>query len=370
MGSDTTQDNRLSIVDEPEAYRQFFLASNDAIVLTDARGCIVSANPAWLELYGYTLDEVVGKTTRIIRSPHSDDAMFAQMWKQIGDPEVGFWRGEIINKKKSGEDVPVLLSIQPVRQSGRIIGYMGVAIDMSERRRAEELRELYDALVRHDLKAPAAVTMTVLSALLDGHMGPLNPKQRDLIERARRKVQQMLDTVATYLDIQKLRGAALRLDVEDVDLFAIVRESLDTLAEIAADRNVTLDLRSDDEPARADDRLVLRLDPVQLQRCSDNLVKSAIEGAERGGKVTVTISHAAALATIRVHNTGNPIAPDVVSTIFHPFSTYGKRGGTGLGASGVRMLTEAMGGKVQFDTGSHGTTFALEFPMAPSLTAG
>jgi PAS domain S-box-containing protein len=364
------KENEPSIVDEPAVYRQFFLASNDAIVLTDVHGKIVSANPAWLALYGYTLEEVVGKTTRIIRSEQSGDDLFAQMWEKIGNPEVGFWRGEIINKKKNGEEVPVHLSIQPVRQSGQIVGYMGLAIDISERKRAEEMRELYDALVRHDLKAPAAVAMTVLSALLDGHMGDLSPKQRDLLERARRKVQQMLDMVATYLDLQKLRHAALRLDVDDVDLFRIVRVSFDTFAETASERGVALDLRAGNDPAGKDQKLVLRLDPVQLQRCSDNLVKNAIEGAERGGKVTVTISGEAACATISVHNTGKPVAPDVWATIFHPFSTYGKRGGTGLGAYGVRMLTETMGGKVRFETGPQGTTFVLEFPADASLTSG
>jgi PAS domain S-box-containing protein len=359
-----------SIVDEPAAYRQFFLASNDAIVLTDTNGRIVSANPAWLALYGYSLEEVVGKTTRIIRSQHSENGLFERMWAAIGDPAIGFWRGEIINRKKSGEEVPVLLSIQPVRQSGRIIGYMGVAIDVSEGKRAEEMRELYDALVRHDLKAPAAVAMTVLSALLDGQMGPLNPKQRDLLERARRKVQQMLDTVATYLDLQKLRRAALELHVDDVNLFEVVRASFDTFAETADDRNIAMDLRAENIPAGAEERLVVRLDPLQMQRCSDNLVKNAVEGAERGGKVCVTIARSAASATMSVHNTGTPIAPDMQNTIFHPFSTYGKRGGTGLGAYGVRLLTEAMGGTVRFETGPNGTTFVLEFPADATLTAG
>jgi PAS domain S-box-containing protein len=362
--------HETSIVDEPAAYRQFFLASNDAIVLTDTGGRIVSANPAWLALYGYALEEVVGKTTRIIRSQHTDNGLFEQMWAEIGDPAIGFWRGEIINRKKNGEEVPVLLSIQPVRQSGRIIGYMGVAIDISERKRAEEMRELYDALVRHDLKAPAAVAMTVLSALLDGQMGDLNAKQRDLLERARRKIQQMLDTVATYLDLQKLRRAALELDLKDVDLFEIVRTSFDTFAETAEDRNIAMELCAENLAAGAERRLVLRLDPLQIQRCLDNLVKNAVEGADRGGTVRVTIARSAASATVSVHNTGTPIAPDAQRTIFHPFSTYGKRGGTGLGAYGVRLLTEAMGGTARFETGPEGTTFVLEFPADPSLTAG
>jgi PAS domain S-box-containing protein len=364
------KDTESSIADEPEAYRQFFLASNDAIVLTDVHGAIVSANPAWLDLYGYTLEEVLGKTTSIIRSRHSDDALFVHMWQQIGDPNVGYWRGEIINTKKNGEEVPVLLSIQPVRHAGGIIGYLAVGIDISERKRAEEFRELYDALVRHDLRAPAATTMTVLSALLDGHIGELSGKQRDLLERARRKVQQMLDTVATSLDLQKLRRAVLRLDIEDVDLFEIVRVSFDTLAEAAADRSVTLELRAGSQPASVDHRLVLRLDPIQLQRCSDNLVKNAVEGAQRGGTVTVAISGADGRATVGVHNTGKPISPEIRGAIFHPFSTYGKRGGTGLGAYGVRMLTEAMGGTVRFETGEQGTTFVLEFPTDATLTAG
>jgi signal transduction histidine kinase len=71
-------------------------------------------------------------------------------------------------------------------------------------------------------------------------------------------------------------------------------------------------------------------------------------------------------ARIRVHNEGAPIPPDVRATLFHPFSTYGKRGGTGLGIYGVKMAVEAMGGRVDCETGAKGTVFEIVFPTRPS----
>ncbi len=351
-----------SIVDDPEIYRQSFRDSTDAIVITDREGRIVTANRAWLDLYGYTLDEVVGKTTRLIKSEHATPEMYRYMWSQIADPATGHWKGEIVNRKKNGEEVPVLLTITPIRRGGRIAGYMGIGIDISERKRIEELKDLYDMVVRHDLKAPLGSMIALLQTLQDGYAGKLAAAQLDLVERGLRSGKRMLEIIATSLDMDKLQRGTLRLDLTDVELFGIVRESIETLSEMAAGKGISVTLRAGDRSAEEKDHLVLRLDPVHLQRSTDNLIKNAIEASPRGGSVDVSIEEDAAGARIRVHNGGDPIPPDIRSTLFHPFSTYGKRGGTGLGIYGVKMAVEAMGGRVDYETGAAGTTFEVILP--------
>jgi PAS domain S-box-containing protein len=357
------------LADDPEIYRQSFRDSTDAIVITDGNGRIAVANQAWLDLYGYALDEVVGKTTSLIKSDHATSEMYRYMWSQIVDPAKGHWKGDIINRKKSGEEVPVLLTITPIRRDGVIIGYMGLGIDMSERARLEEMKDLYEMVVRHDLKAPLGNMIVLLQTLQDGYVGELAPAQRDFVERTLHSGRRMLEIIATSMDMEKLKRGTLRLEITDVDLFEIVRSSIETLSNLAKQRGVTLSLLTGGRPAADSDALVLRLDRVHLQRCTDNLIKNAIESAPAGSAVEVSVEERGSEARIRVHNEGAPIPPDVRATLFHPFSTYGKRGGTGLGLYGVKMAVESMGGRVDYETGEKGTAFELVFPMAPSSRA-
>ena len=360
------EDVILSVADEPETYRQCFMDSSDAIVITDVEGRIVTANPAWLDLYGFTMDEVRGKTTAIVKSEHTNDEMYQYMWSQISDPGQGYWKGEIVNRKKNGEEVALLLTISPIRRNGDMIGYMGIGIDQTERRRLEEMKELYDTVVRHDLKAPLGSILTIGQTILAGYLGELTDKQKRMLERIVRAGKQMQEMIASSLDMAKLERGQLKLNLEDVDLFAAVRTSFENLAGLAAERKVNLKMHDGDGPARGQSRLVLSLDPIHLQRCTDNLIKNAVEACPKGEAVDVRVNRRDRDAVIEVYNPSGPIPPDVRATLFHPFSTYGKRGGTGLGTYGVKMLTEAMGGSVSYETGEDGTTFRLTFPGSAS----
>lgn len=355
-------------IDDPAIFRKVLLHSTDSIVITDERGRIVLANDAWLRLYGYTIDEVRGQTTRLIRSPHSTPEMYGYMWSRISDPAQGFWKGEIVNRKKSGEEVAVLLTITPIRrEDDTIAGYMGIGIDVTEQRRAEEMREIYSMVIRHDLKAPLASILALVGTILEGYAGEVPAKQRDILERTRRAGLRMEDMIATSLDLEKMKRGTLRLSPADTDLYESVRESAGTLADLADRKRVIVSVRTAGHVATEDDRLIIETDPIHLQRCLDNLLKNAIEAAPDGSLVLVSVERREEddSARIAFHNEGPPIPPDVRATLFHPFSTYGKRGGTGLGVFGVKMTVEAMGGTIRHESDARGTTFEITLPLRP-----
>jgi PAS domain S-box-containing protein len=351
--------------DDPELFRRVFLESVDSIVITDERGRIMAANPAWLSLYGYTIDEIRGRTTSVIKSSHSNADMYRYMWSQISDPAKGYWKGEIVNCRKSGEEIAVLLTITPVRRAdSTIAGYVGIGIDVTERHRTEELQEIYSIVVRHDLKAPLSSIVALVGTILDGYVGTITAKQRDILERVQRAGLRMDEMIATSLDIEKMKRGTLRITTAEVDLFESVREAISTLADPAVRKEVTVSLRSGDRLATEDDRLILETDPIHLQRCLENLLKNAIEASPAGRNVGIAIEDRPkeGMVRIRFHNDGPPIPPDVRATLFHAFSTYGKRGGSGLGIFGVKMAVEAMGGAIRYESDEGGTTFDISLP--------
>lgn len=106
-------------------------------MITDKRGVIVSVNPSFTTLTGYTRVEVIGETPSILNSGRQNTDFYINMWSSIH--EKGFWKGEIWNKKKSGEVYPEWLSISTIYDKNQeTINYVGVFSDITERKESEE----------------------------------------------------------------------------------------------------------------------------------------------------------------------------------------------------------------------------------------
>ena len=107
-----------------------FSISQEAIVITDANNNIVEVNPAFTRITGYSRNEVIGKNPRLLSSGHQDKAFYTQMWEILKRDQA--WRGEIWNRRKSGQIYPELLSISALcESSGKVIRYVAVFSDIS-----------------------------------------------------------------------------------------------------------------------------------------------------------------------------------------------------------------------------------------------
>ncbi|MDP2826670.1 MAG: EAL domain-containing protein [Sulfuritalea sp.] len=122
--------------------------SQEAVIVTDATTAILRVNRAFTEITGYSSEDAVGKTPRLLRSGRHDAAFFAAMWESI--ERDGTWCGEIWNRRKNGEIYPGWLSITAVKSNrGVITHYASTLADITLRKAAEdEIRQLafYDAL--------------------------------------------------------------------------------------------------------------------------------------------------------------------------------------------------------------------------------
>ncbi|HSD60578.1 MAG TPA: EAL domain-containing protein, partial [Burkholderiales bacterium] len=128
-------------------YGRAFDASGEAIMVTDAANRIVSVNPAFTDVTGYNASEVLGQDPRILASGRHDAEFFRRMWESI--ESSGHWRGELWNRRKSGEVFPELAHISAVRdEGGRITHHVAVFSDISERKAAENRISF---LAQHDI---------------------------------------------------------------------------------------------------------------------------------------------------------------------------------------------------------------------------
>ncbi|MBF0168650.1 MAG: EAL domain-containing protein [Alphaproteobacteria bacterium] len=111
--------------------------SQDGIFVCNAKNVFLRVNKAFCEISGYSAEEVIGKTPRLLKSSRHDDAFFKGMWDSL--QENGSWEGEIWNRRKSGEAFPARLCISSAKDgSGKITHYIGTMTDISQRKEAEE----------------------------------------------------------------------------------------------------------------------------------------------------------------------------------------------------------------------------------------
>jgi diguanylate cyclase (GGDEF)-like protein/PAS domain S-box-containing protein len=136
---DAVRTNRL-LADNTAALRlagTVMEVSPIGIVVTDPDQRIVSVNPAFGRITGYTTQEVIGQRPSLLASGRQDQAFYRDMWLQI--ERTGFWEGELENRRKNGEVYPEMLSISRVRdEQGRTVSYVGMFQDITERRAADD----------------------------------------------------------------------------------------------------------------------------------------------------------------------------------------------------------------------------------------
>jgi diguanylate cyclase (GGDEF)-like protein/PAS domain S-box-containing protein len=122
--------------------------SQECIFITDAQTVILRVNQAFSSLFGYTAEEALGKTPRILQSGQHDQAFYASLWDRLKNDHV--WQGEIWNRRKNGEIFPNWLSISAVRnEEGVVTHYVANHTDITLRKAEEEkinLLAYYDPL--------------------------------------------------------------------------------------------------------------------------------------------------------------------------------------------------------------------------------
>ncbi len=145
--------------------------SPSVIAITNLKGNLEYVNPRFTELTGYTFDEAVGLNPSVLKSGEQPDEMYKELWETISSGEE--WRGEFHNKKKDGKLFWEAATVSPIfDKQGKIINYLKVAEDITERKRAQQIQNVLfnisNAVIRtNDLKDLIEIIRTELGNLVD-----------------------------------------------------------------------------------------------------------------------------------------------------------------------------------------------------------
>lgn len=235
-------------------------------------------------------------------------------------------------------------------------------------RDAFRVREEVERIARHDLKTPLASIASVPRLLRERR--PLDPREDELVGVVERAALRVLSMVNLSLDLYRMEEGSYRLRAQAVDLSALVHTVARELQAHVQSKNLRLVLDLPPEPVYAQGEELLCYSTVA------NLLKNALEASPEGADVRVRVrrgSHAGAEALVlEIHNAGE-VPQAVRAKFFAKYATYGKPGGTGLGAYSARLMARVQRGELEMATGAHGTTLSLSLPLwhaAPPVQAG
>ncbi len=335
---------------------RFAIDKASIVAITDVPGRIFYVNDAFCEISGYTRDELIGQTHRLVNSGLHPAAFFTDLWHTIVSGKV--WRGEVRNQAKDGRRYWVDTTIVPfLDDRGQPYQYMAIRTDITDRKRSDARLREQAALAR--LGEMASVVAHEVRNPLAGIGGALQVIARR-IPQDRREYSIVQDILA--------RIEVLDAKMEDLLQYARPRQprikSLDLGALIAA---VVGQLREDPhfegiEIVADTAPLACAGDPNQLSGALLNLLLNAADATGPGGKVQVTVDVDDAGCRIGVTDDGPGIPADQRERVLEPFFTTRHRG-TGLGLAIVRRAIEAHGGTLEIECPDDGgTTVRLALP--------
>ena len=225
-------------------------------------------------------------------------------------------------------------------------------------RRLERLRDDLTHMLIHDLRNPLAVICCFLDFLEFHEAQTLSANAQELVTVARRSAEDLLNMIASLLDVSKIGAGEMKLQREPCDLLTLLRAVVAATQPLPDNRTVTLD--APESP------FTLTLDAGLIRRVLQNLLSNALKYTPPGGDVRIVVTPSPGEVRVAVTDIGPGIAPEHQQHIFEKFGQVEdrqNRQGTGLGLTFCKLAVEAHGGRIGVESEvGHGSTFWLTLP--------
>ena len=345
----------------------------------DAEGLITYYNQHAVKLWGRapklndTIDRFCGsfKLYAIDGTPIAHD----QCWMALALRMNREYNGhEIMIERPDGTRLTALAHANPIHDdTGTLIGAVNVLVDISDRKRSEDVMAQADrrkdeflATLSHELRNPLA-PIRMVADIVRTNAGT-NPRLQWAAGLIERQVKHLARLVDDLLDLSRIANAEVSLMTAPADLRDVVWQAVEmSRAAVEAKRhNLWVDV-----PER---RFMLECDAARLVQVVANLLTNAIKYTPRGGTIHIAASAEGANVALRVRDSGAGISPDILPYVFDMF-VQGKQtvarseGGLGIGLTLVKRIVELHGGEVSAVSAGpgKGSEFIVRLPALASV---
>lgn len=371
-----TQGPSLSFATAEELLAAIVDSSEDAIISKNLEGIVATWNHGAQRIFGYSAEEMVGQPILHLVPPERAGEESRILAKLQRGERIDHY--ETVRVRKDGRKIDVSLTISPIRNSsGNIVGASKIARDITEQKlarsrladaheqlkRADRMKSEFISTLSHELRTPLAAISGWLQILRE------DPSKQELdegIEIIERNVRVQSQLVNDLLDMSRIESGKITLDIQRIDLPAVVTAAIEAVRPAATTKEIRLTF------AFSSVEGLVMADRNRIQQVLSNLLNNAIKFTPKSGRIHVTIERVNSHVEVAVADNGIGISSEHLESIFDRFSQADasitrRHGGLGLGLAIAKNLVELHGGKLSAHSPGHGhgATFIVNLPLLP-----
>ena len=317
----------LAVASSEARLRAIFETVADSIITIDSFGFIEGSNPAASRLFGYEVDEMIGRNVTMLmpepdRSAHDG---YIRRYIDSGRGRVIGGGREVVAMRRNGEEFPAELAVSVLRLGDDKLGFVGVLRDITERKRVQDaLRTAKEAaeaagnakaeflaVMSHEIRTPLNGVLGTIGLLEDGE---LPAESRRYVDAARRSSEALLAILNDILDFSKMEAGRLDLTMAPLDIGRLAADVVEELGASAREKAVSLSVEVGPAvPAR------ILADEGRVRQVLLNLLSNAVKFTHQGS-VRVVVAAGAGKVRVEVIDSGIGIPEEAQQRLFNRFS--------------------------------------------------
>jgi PAS domain S-box-containing protein len=365
-GFGTVQDitERKRMEDELRVKDFAVTSAASGIAIADLNGYVTYLNLACLSMWNYEEEEVLGKHATFF---FADNNEAGEGLKAVLEEEA--WQGELKGRRRDGSmfDVQVLANLV-TDADGEPFCSMASFVDITERKKLDQLKDEFIGLVSHELRTPLTIISGCLSTVLTEWERLSSGEAQQLLRDAVLESESLSYLIENLLELSRAQAQQLSLYTEPTDVKALVRDTLTKVRRQASSHQFVSTL--------PDELQLINADPLRIDRILYNLLDNAAKYSPPGTQIKVSARVEPERLVIGIYDRGKGLTPSEQAKLFSPFqrlenSRLDRARGAGLGLIVCQRLVEAHGGEIWVESKKgKGSTFFFSLPYKKGTDAG
>lgn len=348
-----------------EKFKRAVDGASDHIIITDPEGVVLYLNKAAEIITGYTPVEAIGKKAGKVWGGYMPKDFYEKMWHTIKTEKKPFI-GEIVNRRKNGEDYTVELRISPIlNKDGQVEFFVGIERDISQAKQIERMKTDFMSFTSHQLRTPLTVIKWNTEMIQNGDAGKLTAEQKKYLNEIERGEKRMAQLINSLLNVSRLESSRVKIEPKSKDLVVFISEIISEVSPFANAKNCAIIFNKPDKLP------LVNVDPVLFKQIFFNLLNNASHYSKPGKcKIEIDLKEIKGYYQVDVTDEGIGIPIGVQDKIFSKFfradnAIKADTEGTGLGLFMTKLIVEASGGKIWFEsTEGKGSAFHFTIPKS------